>query len=227
MEKTLKNSSSDKKIVYGLMHLTMLMLSVLLVLVISVDTFNKDTLFYEQPGYLHLQFWICLLFLVGFVVEMLMSERKCHYLATHFIFLLVAIPYHNIFAWLGWTASPEVAYIVRFAPLLRGLYAMGIIVSWFVMNRISGLFITYLLTLLSSIYFGGLIFFMAEHESNALVHGFSDAIWWAFMDATTVGSNIIAVTPTGKVLSVLLAAVGMMMFPIFTVYITNLIEKKK
>ena len=38
-------------------------------------------------------------------------------------------------------------------------------------------------------------------------------------------SNIIAVTVTGRVLSVLLAALGMMMFPIFTVYITNLIQQ--
>ena len=44
------------------------------------------------------------------------------------------------------------------------------------------------------------------------------------MDATTVGSNIYAVTGIGKVLSVLLAALGMMMFPIFTVYITNVME---
>ena len=41
-----------------------------------------------------------------------------------------------------------------------------------------------------------------------------------------VGSNIIAVTATGRVLSVLLAALGMMMFPIFTVYVTSLIQKK-
>ena len=56
--------------------------------------------------------------------------------------------------------------------------------------------------------------------------GYGDALWWAFMDVTTVGSNIIAVTATGRVLSVLLAALGMMMFPIFTVYVTSLIQKK-
>lgn len=44
------------------------------------------------------------------------------------------------------------------------------------------------------------------------------------MDMTTVGSNIIAVTPVGMVLSVLLAALGMMLFPIFTVYVTNIIQ---
>ncbi len=46
------------------------------------------------------------------------------------------------------------------------------------------------------------------------------------MDVTTVGSNIEAVTGVGRVLSVLLAALGMMMFPIFTVYVTNLITQR-
>jgi len=58
---------------------------------------------------------------------------------------------------------------------------------------------------------------------NPLVHQYTDALWWATMDAVTVGCNIEAVTPVGKVLSVIVAALGIMMFPIFTVYITNAI----
>ena len=37
---------------------------------------------------------------------------------------------------------------------------------------------------------------------------------------TTVGSNIVPKTATGEVLCVVLAAAGMMLFPIFTAYIT-------
>ena len=79
--------------------------------------------------------------------------------------------------------------------------------------------------LLATVYFSSLAFFVLEHRVNPLVNGYGDALWWAFMDVTTVGSNIIAQTVTGRVLSVLLAALGMMMFPIFTVYITNLIQQ--
>ena len=56
-----------------------------------------------------------------------------------------------------------------------------------------------------------------------MVTRYTDALWWAFMDVTTVGSNIYAVTATGKILSVVLAALGM--FPIFTVYVTSLLQK--
>ena len=84
--------------------------------------------------------------------------------------------------------------------------------------------------LLATVYFSSLIFFVIEHKVNPQVTGYDDALWWAFMDVTTVGSNIYAVTPTGRILSVLLAALGMMMFPIFTVYVTSLVQnanKKK
>ena len=76
--------------------------------------------------------------------------------------------------------------------------------------------------MLAMVYFSSLIFFVIEQKVNPEVKDYNDALWWAFMDVTTVGSNIIAITPTGRILSVLLAALGMMMFPIFTVYVTSL-----
>ena len=78
--------------------------------------------------------------------------------------------------------------------------------------------------LMATVYFASLIFFVLEHKVNPMVTDYWSALWWAFMDVTTVGSNIYAVTPTGKILSVVLAALGMMMFPIFTVYVTSLVQ---
>lgn len=158
-------------------------------------------------------------------MEFFLAKHKGRYLRTHFIFLLVAIPYQNIITYYGWTFSPEITYLLRFIPLLRGGYALAIVVGWLTYNKASSLFVSYLTMLLATVYFSSLAFFVLEHKVNPLVHSYGDALWWAFMDVTTVGSNIIAVTVTGRVLSVLLAALGMMMFPIFTVYITNLIQQ--
>jgi len=119
--------------------------------------------------------------------------------------------------------SEEVEYIIRYMPLIRGGYAMAIVVSWLTNNLATGLFISYLIILFSSVYFASLTFYLFEIRINPAVINYSDALWWAAMDMTTVGSNIIAVTGVGRILSVLLAALGMMMFPIFTVYITNMI----
>lgn len=209
----------------GALDLFVLFLSLVLVINISVDTLNNIP-FYKQPEFLKVQFWVCILFLGVFFIELFLAKDKKKFFFSHFIFLLVAIPYHAIFSAIGWTSSPEVSYIFRFVPLIRGGYALAIIAGWFTQNKITGLFVAYLMILLISIYFGSLAFYYSELNLNPLVKGYSDAIWWAFMDATTVGSNIIAVTPLGKVLSVMLAAVGMMMFPIFTVYITNLVERR-
>ena len=62
---------------------------------------------------------------------------------------------------------------------------------------------------------------------NPEVRNLWDALWWAFLDATTVGSNIPSCTATGKVLDVFLSAEGLILFPLFTVYITNIITRKR
>ncbi|WP_300700877.1 potassium channel family protein [Bacteroides sp.] len=225
MKMALTEFSLREKGIYGILHVIILLLSLFLVISISVDTF-KGIPFYEQSVYMKVQLWICALFMADFVLEWFLAENKARYVSTHFIFLLVAIPYQNIIAYMGWTFSPEITYMLRFIPLVRGGYAMAIVVGWLTYNRASGLFVSYLTMLLATVYFSSLAFYVMEHGVNPLVKGYGDALWWAFMDVTTVGSNIIAVTPTGRVLSVLLAALGMMMFPIFTVYVTSLVQRR-
>lgn len=224
----MKSALSDfvlrKKGIYGILHVIILIMSLFLVISISVDTF-KGIPFYTQSSYMKTQLWICLWFLFDFVLEFFLAKRKWHYLRTHFIFLLIAIPYQNIIAFYDLTFSPEITYLLRFVPLLRGGYALAIVVGWLTYNKASSLFVSYLTMLLATVYFSSLAFFVMEHKVNPLVTNYGDALWWAFMDVTTVGSNIVAITPTGRVLSVLLAALGMMMFPIFTVYVTNLVQR--
>lgn len=208
-----------------ILHVAIMLLSAWLIYTISVDTFSNVS-FYEEPKFQKQQFWICVIFMADFFIEFFLSYDKKHYLATHFIFFLVAIPYQAVLYHFGWHLSKEVAYLVRYIPLIRGGYAMAIVVSWFTYNKATGLFFTYIITLFSTVYFASLTFYLFEYKINPGVACYEDALWWAAMDVTTVGSNIEAVTGVGRVLSVLLAALGMMMFPIFTVYVTNLITQR-
>lgn len=210
-----------------LMHMAIIGLSIWLIVLISVDTFDGVD-FYAQPKFHREQFWICVVFLTDFFIEFFMAREKGRYLATHFIFFLVSIPYQSIIYHYGWQMylSKEVAYLLRYMPLIRGGYAMAIVVGWFTGNKATSLFLSYIITLFSTVYFASLTFFLFEKGANPLVKQYSDALWWAAMDVTTVGSNIVAVTGVGRVLSVLLAALGMMMFPIFTVYVTNIITSR-
>lgn len=213
----------EKKGIYGILHVIILLLSLFLIVVISIDTFNNIP-FITQRSYLRIQFWICMFFIADFVLEFFLSKHKLYYLKTHFIFLIVSIPYLNIIDYYGIEFSPEITYFLRFIPLARSGYALAIVVGWLTSNKASSLFVSYLTMLLATVYFSSLIFFVLEQKVNPEVTNYGDAIWWAFMDVTTVGSNIIAVTTTGRILSVLLAALGMMMFPIFTVYVTSLVQ---
>lgn len=213
-----------QKGLYDFLHVIILLLSIFLVVAISMDTFKNEA-FYRVPKFLKFQFWVCVLFLLDFFVEFFLSANKWSYLRSHFFFFLVSIPYNSIILHYGWNFDPQITYCIRYIPLIRGGYAMSIVISWFTYNKATGLFISYLTTLLFTVYFASLAFFLFEHKVNPLVPNYDAALWWAFMDATTVGSNIIAVTTVGKILSVLLAALGMMMFPIFTVYVTNILTK--
>ena len=207
----------------GGLHIISLLLSLFLIMSISIDTY-KGTQFYMQTSYMKVQFWICVWFLFSFFLELLFTERKWHYVWTHFLFFLISIPYINIINYFGWTFSAETTYLIRFIPLVRGGYALAIVVGWLTYNKASSLFISYLTMLFATVYFASLAFYVLESKVNPLVNGYGDALWWACMDVTTVGSNINAMTITGRVLAVLLAALGMMMFPIFTVYVTDMVQ---
>ena len=219
------NNFFRKKGILMILHIVILALSVLLIVLISLDTFNGIN-FYNQPKFEKWQFWICIVFLADFFIELFLSSRKWHYIATHFLFLIVSIPYQAIIYKFGWHLSEQLSYIIRYMPLVRGGYAMAIVVGWFTSNKVTGLFFSYIITLLSTVYFASLTFFLFEHGVNKAVTSYDDALWWSAMNVTTVGCNIVAVTPVGRVLTVLLAALGMMMFPIFTVYVTNIITKR-
>ena len=79
----------------------------------------------------------------------------------------------------------------------------------------------YIFTVVVFTYISALIFYDYEAPVNPALHGFGNALWWAWMNVATVGAAIFPVTPVGKLFSVLLPLVGMMFFPIFTTYILN------
>ena len=60
-----------------------------------------------------------------------------------------------------------------------------------------------------------------------MLHDFWDSLWYSCMTATTAGCNITAMTNVGRIISVLLALAGMMLLPVFTVYLTDLIRTGK
>ena len=99
---------------------------------------------------------------------------------------------------------------------MRAFLAFYIVVQWLVDNKVRKLFFAYIFTVVVFTYISALVFYDYEILVNSKLHGFGNALWWAWMNVTTVGAEIFPVTTLGKIFCVMLPSLGMMFFPIFT-----------
>lgn len=217
----MKKTILDNRIVSGL-NILVLLGSLAIIASLSYDILTAGHYRPNSPMTLNIQLVVCSIFILDFIVRLIISERKGKFVRDNLILLLFSVPYLNIIHYNpNINISHELHYLLGFMPLLRGGYGLVMITRWFTRRNATSLLVSYLSILVAVTYFTSLIFFVAERGLNAGVKTYWDALWWACMDLTTVGSNIIAVSTIGKVLSVFLAGGGMMMLPIFTVYITD------
>lgn len=191
-----------------------------IIIMISLEILYPQIYAYN-PFFLKIQLWICVIFLIDFFLRLMASRNKWHYIRNNLIFFLVSIPYVNIVTYFDVSISQPLHYFLRSVLLLRGGYGLIVVVSWITTSKLTNLFVSYLVILVAITYFSSLMFYSLENKVNEGVKSFWDALWWACMDVTTVGSNITPMTSWGRVIAVTLALLGMCMFPILTAYITG------
>ena len=199
-----------------------LLAGVSLLVGISIEVLMGDHQSYSS-WYMWLQLVVCIIFMIDFAVAMFAVRGKSNkWFLLNLLFFIISIPYLNILDWFHVVTHRGVAVVVAALPLLRSFVAMGIVVWWFIASRVSRIFAAYLFTVVCFTYLAALIFYDYEILVNDKLHGFGNAFWWAWMNTTTVGAAIFPVTAIGKALAVLLPSLGMMFFPVFTIYITNI-----
>ncbi|MDE6801183.1 MAG: potassium channel family protein [Muribaculaceae bacterium] len=201
-------------------NFVVLILSGLLIVWITLDTFNNVN-FLESHHYMTFQFWVCIVFIADFFVGLFYADRKWRYFRRRLIFLLLSIPYLNIIHHTGMQLDHGEVYFLRFIPLARAALAMSIVIGYMSANAVTSLCISYLTIIVFVTYFCSLIFYQREAGLNPDVHTYWTALWWSAMNMTTVGSSIEPVTVAGKIVEVILPICGMIIFPLFTVYLTN------
>ncbi len=207
------------------MHITTLVLSVALIAYITYDTL-RNVSFLADPRYMKVQFWICMFFIVDVIVEWAVSEKKAKFILGHIFFLIISIPYLNIISHWHIELNGEVQYLLRFVPMIRAAYVLSIVSGIMSTNWVSSMFSVYIILLLSTLYFGSLMFFVEEHYVNPGIPTYWAALWWSIMDMSTCGCDVSPMTPTGKVIAVIFSAEGLILFPVFTVYLTNALTRK-
>lgn len=209
-----------------ILNLSVLISSLAIVVNVSYDILTVGVYNPHSTSMLTIQVWVCSIFLLDFIVRLLISEHKLHFISRNFMLLIFSVPYLNIVGHLGIPLAEHRYYLLGLIPLLRAGYGLIIILRWIYGRSATTLLAAYLSMLTAMVYFSSLLFYVAERGVNPDVKHWTDAMWWALMDMNTVGSNIIAVTPIGRILSVILGCAGIMVLPIFTVYITQKMSQR-
>ncbi len=212
------------KYIQRTMNLIVLVLSVMLIVWISIDTFERVD-FLDNHAYMTFQFWICVVFIIDFFVELHYADNKWRFFRYRIIFLLLSIPYLNIINQMDIHLSHDALYFVRFIPLARGALALSIVMSYVSSNAVTSLFMSYLSIMILVAYFCSLIFYQREAGVNPQVNSYWTALWWSAMNMSTVGCDISPVTVSGKIVAVILPVSGMIIFPLFTVYLTDFVTR--
>lgn len=215
-------SHETVRVVQSVLNWVMLALSLMLIAYISYNTFN-DIPFLTNRRYMNFQFWVCMVFIFDFFMELWLADNKWKFIRHRLLFLFLSIPWLNIVMHYHVELSQEMMYFARFIPLARGALAVAIVVSYVSSNKVTSVFVTYTVILVSFVYFGSLIFLEEEHGVNPSVPDYGAALWWSALDTTTLGCSIYPVTAVGKIVGGVLSSLGMIMFPLFTVFITNLV----
>lgn len=211
--------------IQGTMNVIVLILSVMLIVWISIDTFERVN-FLNNHSYMSFQFWVCVVFIIDFFVEMHYSDDKWRFFRHRLLFLLLSIPYLNIINQMDIHLSHDALYFVRFIPLARGALALSIVISYLSSNAVTSLFMSYLVIMILVAYFCSLIFYQREAGVNPQVNSYWTALWWSAMNLSTVGCDISPVTVSGKIVAVILPITGMVIFPLFTVYLTDYVTRQ-
>ena len=184
--------------------------------------------------YLWLQFTVCIIFMLDlaysiyyFKKRATRSEARRHRAWLDILFLLISIPYLNILGWLHITPGRDIAMLVATLPIIRSYIVMGMVVQWLLDGAVAKIFGAYLLTIVGVTYLAALMFYEYESGVNPHVDGFGNSVWWAWMCLSTAGAEVFPVTTIGKVMAAALPCIGMMIFPVFTVYFTSVVTRTK
>lgn len=210
--------------VLTILHLLVLLASAAMIVWITRDTLRSVS-FLTSPEYLRFQFWVCLLFLVDVAAEIAVAPRRWHYIVAHLFFILISIPWLNLIDFLGIRLDSAATYAMQFVPMIRAGYVLALVSGALTSRKALSWCNVYVIWMVASLFFATLMFFVVEHKVNPGVGTFWDALWWASMSLTTAGSSINELTITGKALSIFLSAEGLILFPVFTVYITQAVTE--
>ncbi len=200
--------------------------SVVLLVALSCEIIVSDHINFT-PYYIAIEGVICSVYIARFFIDIDNAIHKKRRFGRRFPLLLISIPYLAIVMLSGVTISRQAALSLGLLPIVRAIISFyRLFVRLVTAQSIDKILLAYLMVTVLLTYIAALVFYDVEYHLNDNLHGLGNAIWWAWMSLTTVGAAIYPVTTLGKVLSVILPLVGMMLLPLFTSYIIALHKRR-
>ena len=182
-------SESTRTEIRNCLSILKVIAGVVLLAAISWEIIAGDHMHFSR-NYLIIQLVVCILFLCDFFVRWAASERKARFFGRNFLVLLISIPYLNIIDWSSAELPRYWATLIGIMPLMRAFLAFYIVVQWLVDNKVRKLFFAYIFTVVVFTYISALVFYDYEILVNSKLHGFGNALWWAWMNVDRRGRDI-------------------------------------
>ena len=198
--------------------------SMVLLVSLSLDIVHRKS-YTLSPMVEELQLVVCMIFIIDYIVQTMMSRNPKRYFWRNIVLLLVSLPYLNLMEWGGADLPKGVYIFLKCLPMVRGAVGIYMLIKYITPSRVSAIMWSYIVLIVLVTYISSLVFYAYEEVVNHAVEGFGTALWWAGLNVTTVGAPLFAVTPIGKMLTVLLPGLGMVLFPLLTVYVTHLVQR--
>lgn len=169
----------------------------------------------------HLQIYLCMVFITDVVVDIITSPRPFHRLLEMAPFLLLSLPLWPILSYFNVAIDGHWVFVLQLLPMIRATYILIQMAGSLSSNRMFGLLAGYLSLLVMTLVFASMTVWIDERQANPDFNSYWDVLWWAFMNTTTAGCSMVPISALGKVIEVVLSALGLILFPVFTVYFTH------
>lgn len=200
-------------------------LAVIAVTIAILDITGKIELYNNKVLYIT-DYTILFIFIVDYFARLIWSSDKKSFVMHNIPDLIAIIPFSSFFK------AFRIVKLIKLTRLIKLTKLARVIAIFTKMNRSASKFLKtngfiYMLNFaIFVIILGAVSIYIAE--KNITVDTFSDAIWWSFVTATTVGyGDISPSTPIGRFIAAILMLVGIGTIGLLTGTIATFFIKDK
>jgi voltage-gated potassium channel len=160
--------------------------------------------------------FVCGIFFIEFIVRFSQAESKLTFMRWGWIDLISSIPTFE------YLRVGRIFRLIRLLRILRAIRSTKELVYHFRKNRVESAVASMAILSVLLIIFSSISILKVEDVPNGNIKTASDALWWAFTTATTIGyGEFYPVTTMGRIIASVLIVFGVGLFGTLSGVITS------